>query len=266
MAGSKEWWVIPLTLFLTLSLSHAQDAPEPCGECDSTCPDVTTCKYGVVKDVCGCCEVCARGLGQRCDEPYNVHENAHDLAPHKPVYGSCGEYLVCVPRTDLQDSSEHTCQCSEDGQVCGSDGQTYTSLCHLLARTYELTDLHVAVRGPCMEAPTIRSTPEDTSRPLGSILVLDCEAKGFPVPTITWVLNKPDGSSLELPGDDSSFAVQVRGGPESNMVTGWVQIMRITKDTLGIYTCLAKNSEGEARASATVTELKPERKQYPKKA
>ncbi|ROT76300.1 insulin-like binding protein [Penaeus vannamei] len=101
-------------------------------------------------------------------------------------------------------------------------------------------------------APVIVSAPEDAERPEGSILVLDCEVKGYPVPDVTWELNLEDGSSFKLPGDMSSLAVQVRGGPEKFMATGWVQIMRIKKDTVGTYSCVATNSEGEARAAAKV--------------
>ena len=53
-------------------------------------------------------------------------------------------------------------------------------------------------------------------------------------------------------GDDSAVAVQVRGGPEKHMVTGWVQIMEVTKKTAGTYVCIASNSEGEDRKAATI--------------
>ena len=42
-------------------------------------------------DLCGCCLVCARGLGQRCD-PEGV-STKH--------YGTCGEFLTCQKRTDV---------------------------------------------------------------------------------------------------------------------------------------------------------------------
>lgn len=54
------------------------------------------------------------------------------------------------------------------------------------------------------------------------------------------------------PGDDLYVAVQVRGGPEPFMVTSWVQIVDLRPTDIGIYTCVATNSEGEARASAKV--------------
>lgn len=235
--------VIFLALCIQFSLS--QEVAVTCGECDkSTCPSVSSCPSGVVSDPCGCCDVCARSLGELCDQ---------GGTPHR--FGTCGEYLKCAARIDLPDSQETTCQCEEQSAVCGTDKVTYPTLCDLLANVKHNPDLEVAVRGPCLAAPTIRSRPEDKERPLGSILVLDCEAVGHPTPAITWRLTTTDGTSKELPGDNPSFAVQVRGGPEANMITGWVQIMRINEDTTGVYSCVATNSEGVAQASATVSLL-----------
>ncbi|XP_069959482.1 kazal-type serine protease inhibitor domain-containing protein 1 isoform X3 [Cherax quadricarinatus] len=170
-----------------------------CGECDrSKCAVTASCPGGVVLDTCGCCEVCARGLGQLCEN------TTTEDTPTTTHYGVCGQYLVCRTRTDTGGTGEATCECEDSGAVCGSDGVTYTTLCHLLMETAERPDLSVAVRGPCKT------------------------------------------------GDDSSFAVQVRGGPEPYMITGWVQIMRVTNENLGIYNCVATNSEGEARASVSL--------------
>ena len=55
-----------------------------------------------------------------------------------------------------------------------------------------------------------------------------------------------------IAGDDQYVAVQVRGGPEPLMVTTWVQIVNLRPSDTGTYTCVATNSEGEARASANV--------------
>ncbi|XP_047486066.1 insulin-like growth factor-binding protein-related protein 1 [Penaeus chinensis] len=237
--------LLAVTAAVLVAAASAQDLESKCEECDrSACPEVGSCPGGAVPDECGCCVICARGLGQRCDNETG--------AASRGRYGACGDHLVCRPRTDVGDSVEAVCECDSEGEVCGSDEVTYESLCHLLEKTADNPELFVAVRGPCKAAPVIMSPPEDAERPEGSILVLDCEVRGYPVPDVTWELNLKDGSSFKLPGDRSSLAVQVRGGPEPFMATGWVQIMRINKETVGTYSCVATNSEGEARASAKV--------------
>jgi len=238
--------LLAVSALVLLAVVSGQSVRPECGECDrSSCPDVGSCPRGAVMDTCGCCEVCSRGLGQRCENETTTGTEGS--------YGPCGEYLVCRGRTDTGRSGEAVCECESPGWVCGSDGATYDSLCHLLEKTTKNPDLFVAVRGPCETEPMIKSPPEDAARPRGSILVLDCEVAGYPVPEVTWELNRLDGSSFRLPGDESSIAVQVRGGPERFMVTGWVQIMRVAKDTIGTYTCVATNNKGEARASAKVS-------------
>merc|ERR1711915_197821 len=222
------------------NIVYAQE--QECGPCDtSKCPETGVCPGGTTMDFCGCCEVCSRRLSELCD------------LPKEPVkYGICGDYLVCKPRTDVIGQKENTCQCLEEGEVCGSDGKGYESVCALLEETVNVPDLIVSERSPCKTAPVIKSSPEDSTRPIGGIMVLDCEAVGYPVPDVIWELIKPDGSSMKLPSDDSAVAVQVRGGPEKHMVTGWVQIMEVTKKTAGTYVCIASNSEGEDRKAATI--------------
>lgn len=59
-------------------------------------------------------------------------------------------------------------------------------------------------------------------------------------------------SGLLFLGDDPTIGVQNRGGPESYMITSWVQIEELRPSDAGIYICVAKNSEGTVRATATV--------------
>ncbi|KAK7081027.1 Kazal-type serine protease inhibitor domain [Halocaridina rubra] len=236
--------VLFVGIFAYVGTVSAQDGDLVCGQCDrSSCPEPGACPGGRVLDLCGCCLMCARGLGQRCDMNPNI----------KKEYGPCGEYLQCALRTDIGNNKEATCKCETEGEVCGSDGLTYETLCHLLEKTSTNPSLSIVSRETCQSVPVIKSPPKDAVRPYGSIMVLDCEAAGFPVPEISFELNRPDGSSFKLPSDNSGFAVQVRGGPERHMVTGWVQIMRINDETIGTYTCVATNSKGEARASAKIT-------------
>ncbi len=44
----------------------------------------------------------------------------------------------------------------------------------------------------------------------------------------------------------------MRGGPEPLMVTGWAQIMALDPNYIGIYHCIATNTEGQVYAMASV--------------
>ncbi len=54
------------------------------------------------------------------------------------------------------------------------------------------------------------------------------------------------------PDDDQSVSIQMRGGPEPLMVTGWAQIMALDPNYIGIYHCIATNTEGQVYAMASV--------------
>ncbi|XP_075222394.1 insulin-like growth factor-binding protein-related protein 1 isoform X2 [Lycorma delicatula] len=53
-------------------------------------------------------------------------------------------------------------------------------------------------------------------------------------------------------GDDPLVSVQVRGGPESQMSTTWVQLVELRPIDAGIYSCVATNEKGTSRAMAHV--------------
>ena len=57
---------------------------------------------------------------------------------------------------------------------------------------------------------------------------------------------------LNFLGDDQSVSIQMRGGPEPMMVTSWAQIMSLDPSYIGIYHCIATNSEGSVAAFAGV--------------
>nr|AYU97984.1 IGFBP-related protein 1 [Atlantoscia floridana] len=231
--------LLSFLLLCLISIRHLS-AEEECEKCDRLeCPLVTFCPTGVTQDKCGCCDICLQRLGEKCD----YAPEGEDVV--KVVNGQCGEFLTCT--------KDGVCECAEEGQVCGSDDVTYNSLCEIMEKTAEDNALTVVDREPCRKGPLIKSPPKDASRPVESILVLDCEAVGYPVPVLTWELYRPDGSTVQLPSDDSLVAVQVRGGPEKHMVTGWVQIMKVLPENVGIYTCIATNSQGVAKASAKVS-------------
>ena len=48
-------------------------------------------------------------------------------------------------------------------------------------------------------APVIMSSPENSYGPLGANLTLDCEARGYPAPTITWQFVSTEGKTISLP-------------------------------------------------------------------
>ena len=67
--------------------------------------------------------------------------------------------------------------------------------------------------------------------------------------TIEWRV--PDDKPL--PSDSKHFSVKARNGPNDYEVTSWLQLMDVTRDFSGVYSCVASNSRGEAKASATLT-------------
>ncbi|XP_038854328.1 serine protease HTRA1 [Salvelinus namaycush] len=93
----------------------------PCPEvCDgSRCPVApeSRCYYGVVKDSCGCCTVCASGEGDICGER---------------GIGLCGEGMTCEYPAGKR-RVRGSCVCTLSEPVCGSDGRTYPSMCRLRA-------------------------------------------------------------------------------------------------------------------------------------
>jgi hypothetical protein len=70
------------------------------------------------------------------------------------------------------------------------------------------------------------------------------------VPVIEWRVQRDDRADNTLPSDDPHIAVQSRGGPSNYEVTGWLQLLDITIADQGSYSCIAKNSEGEVKATA----------------
>uniref|UniRef100_A0A8C2F4P4 HtrA serine peptidase 4 n=1 Tax=Cyprinus carpio TaxID=7962 RepID=A0A8C2F4P4_CYPCA len=101
----------------------------------TTCPNVCdlsrcssalkSCYFGVVKDRCDCCTVCAAG-------------------------GVCGQGMTC----EYCSGARGTCVCESHEPVCGSDGRTYPSVCRLKAenRRAEKSDIPAVIfiqTAPC---------------------------------------------------------------------------------------------------------------------
>ena len=88
-----------------------------------------------------------------------------------------------------------------------------------------------------------RNIFKDTYGPKGANLTLDCEARGFPAPSISWQFETVEGETIFLPSDDQAISIQMRGGPEANMVTGWAQILALEPGYSGVYHCIAENTQ-----------------------
>jgi len=221
--------------------SKGREVCQPCHQVE--CDSLYQCMAGVVPDRCGCCQVCAQREGEMCD---------HGKADK---YGTCGDNLDC---RHFPETGESVCVCREDKEVCGSDGLTYGSPCSLNEESMRressplLPPLSMEYWGPCKEAPVIISPPSDTYGPTGANLTLDCEARGFPAPTISWQYDNVEGRTILLPSDDQDISIQMRGGPEPLMVTGWAQILALDPSYSGMYHCIAANSEGRVAAQAAV--------------
>ncbi len=104
--------------------------------------------------------------------------------------------------TIVQADNKHVCTCTETKMVCGSDLNSYETICSLneeAVRRGRPDRLTMLYWGPCKEAPVIVSKPEDSYGPLGANLTLDCEAKGHPAPIITWRFVNNEGKTISLP-------------------------------------------------------------------
>jgi len=233
-----------LGLLAVVVSASAAMAADVCVPCDlSACTSVDHCTAGVILDECDCCQVCARTEGELCDNR------------KRGVLGMCGDNLAC--RFD-RETRERTCVCTESKMVCGSDGKSYDTPCQLNEETVrrsadpKLPRLRMDYWGPCKERPVIVSPPQDTYGPMGANLTLDCEAKGFPAPIISWQYDNVEGQTISLPSDDQMISVQMRGGPEPMMATGWAQIISLDPTYSGTYHCIASNNLGKVHASASV--------------
>jgi Insulin-like growth factor binding protein len=73
------------------------EAMGDCGICrKEECPPASDCRAGLVLDRCGCCNVCGRIEGEKCDN-YTLP------LQYKDRYGFCGDNMACLLRNDLED-------------------------------------------------------------------------------------------------------------------------------------------------------------------
>jgi len=230
--------------------SAGQDWRSECRSCNpDECQKPVGCLAGVVKDGCGCCDVCGKIEFELCEHPG---------VPNAQAYrGRCGDNLECRLRSDLNEgeSPEAICYCRIEGALCGSDNTTYDNLCQLMAAAIVAGNekkMTISHNGPCNAVPTIISPPENIKNTTGSSIAIMCEAKGYPIPTVEWTWTRVDGQTIYLPSDDLHVSVNMRGGPDKWQVTGWLQIVNLKKEHEGDYTCIVQNDLGLAKATSRV--------------
>ncbi|XP_072543729.1 serine protease HTRA3 isoform X2 [Salminus brasiliensis] len=135
--------VLPQAALLLLLAQHSLVVAEPKPKCPARC-DVSlcpspSCPAGYVPDRCGCCLVCARAEGEPCGRK-------EPLLP-------CGDGLECRHPAGKR-LAKGVCECKYSGEVCGSDGHTYSNVCQLKASSRRalqqglssITNVH---KGPC---------------------------------------------------------------------------------------------------------------------
>lgn len=104
----------------------------PCAQCNKDACSYVTCAAPelLTKDDCNCCDLCLSIEGEKC-------------GGRDETKARCAPGMVCVSRSSLERGSssysEGTgfCLCEEDGAVCGSDGQTHSSVCALQLQSWK---------------------------------------------------------------------------------------------------------------------------------
>lgn len=121
----------------------------PCEVCDeSKCPQLAYCEGKAIKDHCGCCTVCSSSRFQ----PHVVVA--------KPVGGDACEQVKCPKRKVCVENmqgvplctcpSEFICGRNKKREICGTDGKTYPSRCHMrIASCNQGISVRKRYRGEC---------------------------------------------------------------------------------------------------------------------
>ncbi|CAL8261680.1 unnamed protein product [Lota lota] len=119
-----------------------------------------------------------------------------------------------------------------------------------------LMDLFVSCSGPenlagvlfqrveldqCVK-PTVMTSATKLTSPLGSNLLLRCDATGFPTPSLVWA--KADGSSANT---------TVQESPVDGVRWSIMSLLGILSRDAGNYSCSAKNYAGNAQATISVS-------------
>nr|P0CJ12.1 RecName: Full=Venom protein 59.1; Flags: Precursor [Lychas mucronatus] len=91
--NSREMFCV---FILFASFFYCSYAEQECN-CDKSCEPVKDCTFGTAMDKCGCCEVCAVGIGHFCGKFFNNAVCAEGLKCAKLGEGADGEALeICL--------------------------------------------------------------------------------------------------------------------------------------------------------------------------
>eukprot|EP00118_Oscarella_pearsei_P009341 m.53639 g.53639 ORF g.53639 m.53639 type:complete len:849 (+) comp34272_c0_seq3:2407-4953(+) len=157
----------------------------------------------------------------------------------KCVKGKCNPSRLCKRSEGTVSCVCRNCNDDHHMPVCGSDGITYQSHCHL-HREACLSKKHVTPRklGHCLFGVKILIPPKDTTVDEGSTVRLHCIASGFPfAPTVNWYKK---GRPL------TSTTGRV------SIISGSLVVAGATPFDSGTYTCRASSFVGVANAAAFV--------------
>lgn len=81
--------VLPNLLVVITCLQAVQGLS--CAQCDKkACNELLNCKAGMVKGLCGCCNLCTKLVNERCGGLWHMH-------------GKCAHGLKCVTKAQLND-------------------------------------------------------------------------------------------------------------------------------------------------------------------
>ena len=183
------------------------------------------------------------------------------------THGTCGTGLECMVRNDVSEEEaaegpvETTCYCTDDQPRCGTNNQTYATLCAIneeialplnsmlsgpLRNQKKTEPLAIKHVGPCHSQPEILQPLENhVGVTPGANIMFTCDIVGFPLPQISWQLQTVEGEVRILPDGDGRISVSSRGAARPDHVTSWLQIIQVAREHEGDYTCTVENGIGK---------------------
>ncbi|MBN3307853.1 NEO1 protein, partial [Amia calva] len=106
-------------------------------------------------------------------------------------------------------------------------------------KTSEEAELQVLPENEVERRLKFLRQPVPVTKVIGQSVLLPCVATGYPTPTVTWMLG-------EKPIEESEGRFELIGG-------GNLQILNLTEEDAGIYSCLASNVNETAEVQAELT-------------